>query len=63
MAYNFFVHSDLVFGKDAAAALSGILENENIKNVAITGPYGSGKSSLIESYEIKVKKEQKEKEE
>lgn len=35
MAYNFFVHNDLTFGKDAVQALSGILEAENIKNVMI----------------------------
>ena len=28
MAYNFFVHTDLTFGKDAVAALPGILEAE-----------------------------------
>lgn len=31
-------------------ALSWALKNKKIKNVALTGPYGSGKSSVIKSY-------------
>jgi len=32
-------------------ALSFAFENPRIKNIAITGPYGSGKSSIIRTYE------------
>ena len=32
-----------------------IFENEDIRNVAISGPYSSGKSSLLESYKAKYK--------
>ena len=38
-------------------ALDYSLEDNNIKNVAITGIYGAGKSSLIESYKEKKKNE------
>ena len=31
-------------------ALNFVFENNDIKNVAITGPYSAGKSSVIESY-------------
>lgn len=34
-----------------ANALSFAFENNNIKNIALTGPYGAGKSSIIKSYE------------
>lgn len=34
-----------------AKALSFAFENQNIKNIALTGPYGSGKSSIIKTYE------------
>lgn len=33
--------------------LNFTFENQDIKNVAITGPYGSGKTSLIETYKKK----------
>lgn len=32
-------------------AISYALENPRIKNIALTGPYGSGKSSIIRAYE------------
>jgi hypothetical protein len=32
-------------------ALSFALKNDHIKNIALTGPYGSGKSSIIRTYE------------
>ncbi|MGZ5018358.1 MAG: YobI family P-loop NTPase [Methylobacter sp.] len=32
-------------------AISYALENSRIKNIALTGPYGSGKSSIIRAYE------------
>ncbi|WP_226037476.1 YobI family P-loop NTPase [Aquibacillus saliphilus] len=34
-------------------ALNFVFENNEIKNVAISGPYSAGKSSIIESYKIK----------
>ena len=34
-------------------AIKTALDNENILNVALTGPYGSGKSSIINSFEKK----------
>lgn len=56
MAYNFFVHSDLVFGKDAAAALSGILENENIKNVMVIYDGGVKAAGIAEKVLAEVNK-------
>ncbi|WP_251135049.1 hypothetical protein [Exiguobacterium sp. s102] len=37
-------------GKYAEAITWG-LENKEVKNIALTGPYGSGKSSLLKTYE------------
>ncbi|TFB14095.1 hypothetical protein E3U55_14350 [Filobacillus milosensis] len=34
-------------------ALNFVFENNDIKNVAISGPYSAGKSSIIESYKLK----------
>ncbi|MEG1982056.1 MAG: hypothetical protein RR073_06095, partial [Clostridia bacterium] len=34
-------------------AIGFAFENDDVKNIAISGAYGSGKSSLIESYKIK----------
>ena len=34
----------------AEDALKFALENEKVKNIAITGQYSSGKSSMIQSY-------------
>ena len=31
-------------------ALNWALNNKKIKNIALTGPYGSGKSSIIETF-------------
>lgn len=36
-------------------ALNQALENNKIKNIALAGPYGSGKSSIIESFLKKLK--------
>jgi len=33
-----------------ASALDGALDNDNICNIALSGPYGSGKSSIIKTY-------------
>jgi DNA replication protein DnaC len=32
-------------------ALEWALKNENIKNIALTGAYGSGKSSILRTFE------------
>lgn len=37
------------------SGLDFIFENDDIKNIAITGPYGAGKTSIIESYKEKHK--------
>ena len=37
-------------------AMDFIFENSDVKNVAISGAYGAGKSSILESYKIKHKK-------
>lgn len=36
--------------KESLKALHWALNNRRIKNIALTGPYGAGKSSVIESY-------------
>ncbi|MEA3320964.1 MAG: hypothetical protein U9Q88_13230 [Bacillota bacterium] len=38
-----------------AEAISWGLENDNVKNIALTGPYGSGKSSVLKTYEKKYR--------
>lgn len=37
-------------GREYLKALHWAIKNKRIKNIAITGPYGSGKSSIINSY-------------
>ncbi|WP_195517375.1 hypothetical protein [Paraclostridium bifermentans] len=37
-------------------ALNFVFENDDIKNIAISGPYSAGKSSVIESYKKKSEK-------
>lgn len=37
-------------GKEYINILHYAIESERIKNIAISGPYGSGKSSIINSY-------------
>ena len=37
-------------GKEYLKALHWAIKNKRIKNIALTGPYGSGKSSIINSY-------------
>ena len=41
---------DNMIENKAEDALKFALENEKIKNIAITGQYSSGKSSMIQSY-------------
>ena len=42
--------SDIQNGQEYMAALDWALEQEDIRNIAISGPYGSGKSSVINTY-------------
>lgn len=42
--------NDIENGQEYMAALDWALSNSDIRNIAISGPYGSGKSSVIESY-------------
>src|SRR5699024_6066710 len=38
-------------------SLEFVFEHEKLRNIAITGPYGSGKTSIIKTYE-KLKKDE-----
>lgn len=49
--------SDIQNGQEYMAALDWALEQDDIRNIAISGPYGSGKSSVINTY-IKTRKRQ-----
>lgn len=42
--------SDIQNGKEYISALDWALEQDDIRNIAISGPYGSGKSSVINTY-------------
>ncbi len=51
---------DMPNGKEYLNALKWALSNKKIKNIALAGPYGSGKSSIIETFLSKnsaIKKE------
>ena len=37
-------------GDEYLNALDWALKNQKIKNIALSGPYGAGKSSIIETY-------------
>ena len=41
---------DMPNGKEYLNALKWALSNKKIKNIALAGPYGSGKSSIIETF-------------
>ena len=43
-------NSDIKNGDEYVNTLHWALKNDNVKNIALTGPYGSGKSSIIQSY-------------
>lgn len=46
----FIPKNNIENGQEYMAALNWALSNPDIHNIAISGPYGSGKSSVIESY-------------
>ncbi|WP_225370230.1 YobI family P-loop NTPase [Methanobrevibacter arboriphilus] len=51
--YNFYPLSPndrIENGKSYFDALNWALNNDKIKNIALTGPYGSGKSSILQSF-------------
>lgn len=48
--YSLTPDNNIENGEEYFRALDWALEQEDIKNIAISGPYGSGKSSVIESY-------------
>lgn len=56
MAYNFFIHSDIVFGKDSAAALSEILEKDGIKNVMVIYDGGVKAAGIAEKVLAEINK-------
>ena len=41
---------DITNGEEYQNALEWAFNNNNVTNIALTGPYGSGKSSIIKSY-------------
>lgn len=47
---DFAPASKIENGEEYIKALRWALKNENVKNIALAGPYGSGKSSVIQSY-------------
>ncbi len=47
---------DIRNGDEYLNALDWALTNKRVKNIALAGPYGAGKSSVIETYLKKHKK-------
>ena len=47
---DFAPASKIENGKEYIKVLHWALKNEDVKNIALAGPYGSGKSSVIQSY-------------
>ena len=42
--------SEVKNGEEYINALHWAIKNNNVKNIALAGPYGSGKSSIIQTY-------------
>ena len=47
---DFTPNSEMENGDEYIKALHWALKNKEVKNIALAGPYGSGKSSIIHSY-------------
>lgn len=47
---DFTPEKELKNGEEYIKALHWALKNEDVRNIALAGPYGSGKSSIIRSY-------------
>lgn len=47
---DFAPESEIDNGEEYIKALHWALKNDGVKNIALAGPYGSGKSSIIHSY-------------
>lgn len=47
---GFTPEKEIKNGEEYLNALDWALRNPDVKNIALSGPYGSGKSSIIQSY-------------
>lgn len=46
-------HADIGNHSDYVEAIKWAIDNKNVNNLALTGPYGSGKSSILKSFKKK----------
>ncbi len=56
MAYNFFVHNDLTFGKNAAAELPGILQAEGMDHIMVVYDEGVKVAGIAEKVVAQIEK-------
>src|SRR5690606_6679113 len=49
-------HADIDNHHDYIDAIKWAIDNKNVNNLALTGPYGSGKSSILKSFKAKYGK-------